>query len=67
MNQENTANNVARPTKAEKFRKGVGNGWRKFIKRDRLTNANNGFMKDDTIIIDASLDIYLKEFSTITT
>lgn len=36
-------------------------GWQKFIRRDDLLNPEKGFIKDGTVIFEASLDVYVKQ------
>ena len=64
VNQINTANNDSGATKGRVFNKNKSWGWTEFIKRDCLIDTSNGFIKNDTIIIEASLDIYAKQETT---
>lgn len=65
MNQADSEKNRSRAwLKGDKFNKfmtGRRWGWQKFIKRDDLLDPENGFLKQDTIVFEASLDVYLKK------
>ena len=66
VNQENIAKNVSHGEKGWGFKNNQRWGWYRFIKRDHLTDIRKGFIKDDTIIIEASLNIYAKQTTTMT-
>ena len=41
-----------------------GRGRNKMIMRSELLDADKGFIKNDTIVIEASLDVYRKKSTT---
>ena len=66
VNQTNAANSVSMREKGDIFRQDRNWGRLRFVKHDRLIDPDNGFIENDTIIIEASLDIYVKQTTSMT-
>ena len=64
VNQTGAGTNICANETRDRFKKGKGWGLDKFIKRNDLMDPSKGYILRDTVIIEASLDVYLKQTTT---